>query len=415
MLLDYMDDLSAIRHLTSCSLLHGCYHQYPVKRAMSVATLTQLTAVDEYYRYKRHTLWLHSYGNMLSGGNNLILFLYSSLGAVIVVCLIVHVVLLLIAVYVTARQALAHRAHCCTRGRRVRSLRGWYHMPRVQRLSEELTDIRLLRYLQHLTELDIRGWRLCPVGDKKHPLPHSLRALQLKQSFSLLLTPDTLPPHLTSLSLSAIENETLSAGLLPQSLTSLHLTDLFAIALKFDVDALPPNLLKLEVDEWSLSLSILSLPASLLELHIHHCSSYPLPVCLPPRLEVLRIGDAFRQPSLTGVLPSSLRILRLAGYYSPPLTIDVFLSTPQLEELYLNDSTYDRGFSRLAASELPRSLRVLQLGKRYSLSIQQPSDLPPQLTRLILPAARCTAQLVARLQQIAQERASSFVIEQQSE
>ena len=80
---------------------------------------------------------------------------------------------------------------------------------------------------------------------------------------------------------------------------------------------------------------------------------------------MLAVGGAFNQP-LTGVPPSSLRILRLTGHFSQPLTRAVFESTPVLEELHLSDLSPAR---QLDVRVLPRSLRVLGIGERYKQQI----------------------------------------------
>lgn len=113
-----------------------------------------------------------------------------------------------------------------------------------------------------------------------------------------------------------------------------------------------------------------------------HTQSSRLPAArFIAQLEVLTIGCAFNQ-QLTAVLPFSLRILRLTGLFDQPLTPDVFTSTQRLEELYLSDFRV----RQLALSILPRSLRVLRVGKHHSLVILHASDAVPQLSRVIVAA-----------------------------
>jgi len=262
--------------------------------------------------------------------------------------------------------------------------------------------MRLLPYLQHLTELTIRhDKRYRPFG-KKYPLPHSLRTLHLLNSPDLMLEPDTLPPRLTSLSLGAIKNAPLSPGVLPQSLTSLALTKGFDTRWIIRSNVLPSNLQRLELQEWTLPLSNIVLPASLTELDIRWLSNHLLPA-LPPQLQLLAIGGAFNQP-LVNALPSSLHILRLTGHFEQPLTATVFASTPQLEELHLSDHSSQQ----LDVSVLPRSLHVLRFGKRCSLVLAYESDVPPQLHRVIVPAGWDEEQQL-RLQQLSERR--SLVVE----
>ena len=125
---------------------------------------------------------------------------------------------------------------------------------------------------------------------------------------------------------------------------------------------LPAGLTRLELYGWTLPPSHLALPESLLELHIHDLPDRPLPA-LPPQLQTFAIDGGFNQP-LTGLLPASLTFLSLLGRFDQPLTADVFASTPRLEQLYLSQHS---AAGDLAESELPRSLRVLRVGRQYSL------------------------------------------------
>ena len=280
-------------------------------------------------------------------------------------------------------------------------------MPRVTQLDGGLWDLRLLPYLQHLTDLSLT---CITFGDKdeqlgrKHRLPDSLRSLRLNASPHFTLQPNTLPPRLTSLSLGAIKNTPLPAGVLPESLTSLHLTHGFDTRWPIGVDVLPSKLLRLEVHEWTLPLSRVALPMSLIELDIHSLFDHSLPV-LPPQLEVLSIGGSFNQP-LTDVLPSSLRVLRLTGRFDQPFKADSLSVTTQLRELYLGDHSA----RQLAASVLPLSLRVLRVGRRYTLVIPEASDAPSELRRLILPPA-WDRERVKRLRHVGVTR--GFTVEQE--
>ena len=397
--LDYLDDTSAIQYLSTCKSTHTGYHDYPVKRAMSVESLTELFKLPVYYRYRRHvTLYTCMSFVLLLVMNNVRARLdsrasmdlsYNILFASIVVgwlCLVV-------------RAAVVHRTDCCAKGRRVDTLRGWYSMPRVTRLSGELTDMRLLRFLQHLSELEVTCRMERPVGHR-YPLPRSLVSLRLHNSSNLTLESDTLPPRLTSLSLAGIKNSSIPAGVLPQSLTSLHLTYAAETQWPVKAEGLPSSLQRLQVSEWKLPLSDVDLPASLIELDVHCTQNFPLPV-LPPQLQVLRIAGVLDQP-LTGVLPSSLRTLHLLGSFGQPLTADLFASVPQLEELYLDDHSCHQ----LAADVLPRSLRVLRLGKRDMTELH---SLPSQLRRVIVPAC-WDGERVKVVEQVGQTR--GFSVEQ---
>jgi len=401
LMLDYMDDRTAITYLSTCRSLHVGYHSCPLKQAMSVETFREATRLDDYFRrQQRVCLFLYLQSSCLFA----FVFSFLTPGTAGVVCLIVFGSLFAVMWSCIAWLLLTRRVDCCTRGR-WGMWRGRCTMPRVTRLSEQLWDSRLLAYLQHLTELTTLYYIDCPIS-KKNPLPHSLRTLHLLGSPGLMLEPHTLPPRLTSLSLGAVKNTSLPAGVLPQSLTSLELSYDFESRIDSEVGVLPSNLKRLDLAEWTRSLSIAALPASLTELDLHSISNHPLPV-LPSHLEVLRISGAFDYP-LTGVLPSSLRVLRLTGRFDQPLTADMFASTPQLEELYLSDLSSAR---QLSGRVLPRSLRVLRLGNQYSLFIPEASDAPPQLRRLIVPAG-WDVERVRRVEQFG--RTQGFTVEQEA-
>ena len=393
MMLDHMDDRTAITYLSTCHSLLGGYHQYPLKQAMSELTLVDISGLELYLARTQRATALGTVHMGVVGGVIGSLWTSNRVGALLFALALVP--LWRYRVSLLRRPSVA----CCeagTVGGRRRLL-----MPRVTKLSAGLRDMRLLPYLQHLTELTIRHDKRWRPFDDKYPLPHSLRTLHLLDSPGLMLEADTLPPRLTSLSLGAIKNESLSAGVLPQSLTSLELTRGFDA--RCGETVLPSNLQRLELDEWKPRLSNIVLPATLTELDIRWLSNHPLPV-LPSQLEVLAIGGAFSQP-LIDALPSSLRVLRLTGF-EQPLTASAFASTPQLEELYLKDDSP----RELDVSVLPRSLRVLRLGKLHTLVVSGASDLPPQLHRVIVPAG-WDPQWMSWLQHLGQMR--GFTVEEQ--
>ena len=402
MMLDYLDDCTASHYLSSCRSLYADYHHYPVKRAVSVDTFTRLTTVNHYHRH-RDFARMYYYASPIVVIVTVFTLPFVSNGSVHRFFLVFWINFVVQWLFYIVRHRLVRRRDCCCVGRRVNVLRGWYQLPRVQRLSDELRDMRLLRYLHHLTELTVL---YKPIG-KKYPLPHSLRTLRFSATLDLILEADTFPPRLTSLSLSKIKNTPLPADVLPESLTSLQLTSGFDTQSSIGAGVLPASLQRLEVDEWKLPLSRIVLPPSLIELDIHSLSNYRLPV-LPPQLQVLAIGGAFNQP-LTGVLPSGLRVLRLTGHFSQPLTAIEFASTPVLEELYLGDHSA----SLLALGALPRSLLVLRVGKRISFIISEVLDAPPQLRRVILSAGWFEERVVG-LQQLAQSRGWGFTVEHEA-
>ena len=388
LILDHMDDCTAIRYLSTCSTLHAGYHEYGVKQAMSVASFMEVTELESFFHRVIRAVWFVTVQSCL------LVPCYASLlwHPPFLIFLGVFLAFLLATTAYLGWLWLTWRRDCCTRGK-PGMWRRRYIIPRVQRLSEKLSDLRLLPYLQHLTELTTAHHKRWSLGTG-NPLPRSLRTLRLLNSPDLLLEPDTLPPHLTSLSLSAIKHTQLPVGVLPQSLTSLHFTYGFDTRCGIGANVLPSGLLKLKLYEWTLPLSHIALPASLTDLDIRSLSDHPLSA-LPPQLQVLAVGGAFSQP-LTGVLPPTLRVLRLTGAFDQPLSADTFTCTPQLEELWLSDRSPAR---ELAAAMLPRTLLVLRLGKLCLLTMTDASNMPPQLRRLMVPAG-WAAERVRRFKQL---------------
>jgi len=401
-MLDYTDDHTAIRYLSTCRSLRSGYHHYPLKRAMSEYTFRYRTNARIYLQ--RPWKMGDNVMGSLSCHSYVWLVLFNSRWPdYLVLGLLYSTIIILIACY---SAWLLRQRECCESGRLTTWRRRWYPVPRVTRLRTELYDAPLLPYLQHLTELTIRhDMKDKPIG-AKYPLPHSLRTLRLVNSPDLVLEPHTLPPRLTSLSLGSIKNDSLPIGVLPESLTSLELIHGFDTRWAVEESVLPSSLLRLKLYEWTLPLSDLALPASLTELDIASLSNYPLPA-LPPQLELLAIGGGYDQP-LTGKLPASLRILRLSGYFGQPLTADLFDSTPQLKELCLSDYGTTR---QLDVSVLPRSLRVLRVGEQYELVMAHTAHIPPHMERVIVPAEWDTDWLAA-LQHIGQTY--GFTVEQEA-
>ena len=387
LMLDYLDDTSTMQYLSSCRSLHAGYHDYPVKRALSVKAAQLVFKLDVFERYERH---IKRY-RYLAWALLLVVNLVNSnlLGSMAkkVVLPILWSFLVCACVFFIGRLLLARRKSCCAKGWRLDPWRGG-PMLRVTRLRESLRDPRLLRYLQHVTELSVMYSKDYPV--KKYPLPRSLRALRLYDSEhdDIVLKPDTLPPSLTSLLVGKIKNELLPVGVLPQSLTSLQLLDTFDIASLIDASAWPSSLQQLKLLGDKLQLSHIALPPSLIELDIRSLADHPLSV-LPAQLQVLCIGGTYNQP-LTGVLPASLRVLRLVGEFNQPLTADVLASIPQLEELHLSDYPT---FRQLPISVLPRSMRVLRVGERYTLFMSDASPQPAAATAATAAASLLNASL----------------------
>jgi len=176
----------------------------------------------------------------------------------------------------------------------------------------------------------------------------------------------------------------LQPGVLPHALVSLHLTGEFNTRSPIAADVLPPTLQRLEVDEWKLPLSDLAMPTSLLHLRLHMLNHDTIhPNTLPPNLLTLRLEGFFDQPHPIGadVLPATLRSLHLMGCYSQPFTYRTFVALRQLEELQLSHHYRHT----LQPGVLPSSLRVLRLG-----TVGEPvgeGALPAGLERLMVRIA----------------------------
>ena len=353
LVLDYVDDLTAVRCLATCRSQYANYHHYPVKRVIALKTFLEAVNLD---------------------ARSAQLEPLRRSGAL------------------TARLSLpclGLRASCCNSGSSKWGVhRRGYRVPRVTRLRDGLWDLRPLQYLQHLTEVTVCWERNWPLGHK-YTLPHSLRALQLNSSPDLVIKHSTLPPHLTSLAISAVANMPLPAGLLPQSLRSLYLMAGYDTQFGIGAGVLPSGLHRLELFEWTLSLSDVQLPSTVAELVVHELSDCDRPTLVPlPQLELLSIGGAFNR-SLVGVLPSSLRVLRLTGRYRQPLIATMFACTPQLEELHLGVLVTEQ----VSAVDLPRSLHTLRLGRWEQLRMADAAEAPPQLRRVQGPVCTPTDRL----------------------
>ena len=184
LMLDCMDDRTATRYLTTCKLLHASYHAYPLKWGMSVRVFREYTHVKQHLVHGERATQAASAPVTIVGMWQWALTCH-------------HIV-----------RMLFTRSDCCASGRSSAGRRLLHPLPRGLRLSEELRDVRLLPYLQHLTELtaaDNCDWPMF----RNPRLPLSLRTLHLKHSPSLTLESHTLPPRLTSLTLGAVGNQVL--------------------------------------------------------------------------------------------------------------------------------------------------------------------------------------------------------------
>ena len=317
----YMDDCSAIRYLSICRSLQRVYHSYPLQRVVSAEHFSQAEYVAG--RRSRLRLWLARIAGLL------------------------------------CHRQLPHFGCCDADGRLPRSQPS-HPIPRVIVMSGTVRS-SLLPFVQHLVAADVADDDSLPIGPH-NPLPRCLRTLRLYDSPNLTLKPATLPPRITALTLGGLRRGAqLGVGVLPHSLVSLHLTGEFNTRSPIVAGVLPPNLQRLEVDEWKLPLSALAMPASVIHLRVHMLNSDTIrPGTLPPNLQTLKLEGFFDQPHpiSANVLPASLRRLHLMGCYSQPFTYKTFGALQQLEELQLSHH-YSHP---LHPHVLPSSLRVLRLG-----------------------------------------------------
>ena len=262
LVLAFADDRSAIALLTSCRSHYAGYHSYPLKSAMPLNVLRSVAQLDEQsYRMVRIRCSVLVIAVLFST----LLYWHVSASADYNVPRWFGVCLGLWCLC-EATSPLTERRDCCTPR--------WWHvcrrpfrngLPRVTRLAEPLADLRLLPYLQHLTELTT----VEKFSSGSVRLPRSLFALDLQRDCpDLLLQPDTLPSRLTSLSLSklgGLEREAgpLPAGVLPQSLRTLVLHASFDMRRSIRGGVLPDALHRLDLRVWSRPLSNIALPASL--------------------------------------------------------------------------------------------------------------------------------------------------------
>ena len=137
--------------------------------------------------------------------------------------------------------------------------------------------------------------------------------------------------------------------------------------------------------DWPRSLADLALPASLSKLELRYLPDLPIPsTCLPPHLYTLCIYTvALHSHQLAGVLPSSLRVLRLHCHHPMPLTAELLEQVPQLEELDLGGYYQHSLTGVLAPLNRLRVLRVGGLARQPSVA----GALPLSLRRLTMVTA----------------------------
>ena len=175
-------------------------------------------------------------------------------------------------------------------------------------------------------------------------LPHGLRYLQLNNRYDQPFQQGSLPSTLEVLQLGRRFSHQLQPGHLPASLTHL----IFA----------PVSYNRHYHYDKPLLAGVL--PAGLKRLQMGSARSHIHPGALPPQLEQLSFGSSNNQPVPPGLIPSSVRFLRLSGGIVEPLQAG---SIPH-GVVHLNvGCTFDQPIS---PGVLPSSLRELVLGEQFN-------------------------------------------------
>jgi len=179
-------------------------------------------------------------------------------------------------------------------------------------------------------------------------LPSTVRRIRFGLPFHHRLLALTLPDHITHINIMGFDETFKTDG-----------TAAAASALSMNEWKLPSSLRSLRlshsyVKKWSRSLSQLSLPATLTELHLGTWNGRTdqLPT-LPPNLQTLHMGDKFNSPLDSLAWPASLTSLTLSFEFNHPLEL----------------------------VRLPDSLTYLHLGRDYTHPIER-MHLPASLTHL---------------------------------
>ena len=161
LVLDYLDDTSAIRCLSSCRSLHAGYHSYPVKRAVSVESLQQLFKLDVQARYESQIgrcRWLVIVVGIVNVVNTSLL----RGGIARVLPPVLWGVVAIAALLWLYRWQLVRRKSCCVKGWRLDPWRGG-PMLRVTRLRESLrgSEAAALPAARHRAERHVQQRLSC--------------------------------------------------------------------------------------------------------------------------------------------------------------------------------------------------------------------------------------------------------------
>ena len=367
-----MDNRSAIRYLSTCKQLHSLYHTFPLNEPIRPYQIASM--------YTTHSVL----GRNCCSARSPILGIRSPPVP------------------------------------RIIRPRGWY-------------SARYVAALQHVEEVRVHDYNNTPLAASIHELgdpqrfatritqcklPAAIRTLQLALYDYRQLSRVGWPPQLTALALSDVTEVLLQPGVLPATLETLCMsykrdvvnsTDPRIAIQPIAAGVLPPQLQQLQLT-WNRSLADLALPPSLTRLELVLRSELLIPAgSLPSTLRVLSLNSGrteFDTRTLIGVLPSSVRVLRLHCKLMVPPSAELFAQVPQLEELDLAPPGVHSHWVELertsftlmarALRSVPK-LRTLRLGSWYSPTIPV-DELPLSLPRLVVVASEEQEEVLVPLQ-----------------
>ena len=217
----YMDNRLAVHYLSTCKQLRGLYHTFPLTEPVSHAQFAAIAAVGVVWqfltghparpwkRYRRHISNIQLLVTIVGLLRSCEMV---DLPRAIVLQTSAATVLLLILPFL-----FPPRSHCCKGGRLLSRFRRQKVVPRIIRMADWCA-LDELAYLQHAEEVYLvenpEGVRIDACK-----LPRTLRRLALSLDDYCAMKADTLPPQLTALAMTEMDDKTvLQPGGLPQSL-----------------------------------------------------------------------------------------------------------------------------------------------------------------------------------------------------
>ena len=217
-------------------------------------------------------------------------------------------------------------------------------------------------------------------------LPHGLLYLQFGSAFNTALTVGSIPSTLRVLQMGPFYRMVSTEGVLPSSLVRVHtrlpqqpvhlppsLRHLSLGPQNEPLQRLPVGLRALHFEGYLSVFRGVDVPASLTHLSFAFQPHFDGP--LPPRLVCLELNG--REALLPGLLPPSLRVIRLGGQ---PLQGHWLPDGVQVLH-----SKGARGNPPLRSGDLPPHLVALRLGAHCKMDIEA-GAIPASVRHLVLPA-----------------------------